>query len=85
MVKSKPWRIRVQRVNNNDGINTTQLWNNIKAYQVLVWDDDDCFYEYPDANLPLFFNPRRQVYHLDQNCRSIKEVLAPGRRIGVSE
>ncbi|NLX83810.1 MAG: L,D-transpeptidase [Clostridiales bacterium] len=71
--------IRVQRVNNNDGINMTWLWNNIKVNtKVLVWDDDNRYYEYPDANLPLFFNPQGgKYYHADQNCRSIKDRYLP--------
>lgn len=71
--------IRVQRVKNNDGINMTWLWNNIKVNtKVLVWDDDNRFYEYPDANLPLYFNPQGgKYYHLDQNCRSIKDRYLP--------
>ena len=71
--------IRVQRLNNNDGINMTWLWNNIKVNtKVLVWDDDNRYYEYPDSDLPLFFNPNGgRFYHLDQNCRSIKDRYLP--------
>ena len=71
--------IRVQRLNNSDGINMTWLWNNIKTNtKVLVWDDDNRYYEYPDPNLPLFFNPvGGKFYHLDQNCRSIKDRYLP--------
>ena len=71
--------IRVQRLNNNDGINMTWLWKNIKVNtKVLVWDDDNRYYEYPDSGLPLYFNPTGgKYYHLDQNCRSIKDRYLP--------
>jgi len=72
--------IRVQRLNNDDGINMTWLWDNIKVNtKVLVWDDfPGRFYEYPDAGLALYYNPDGgQYYHLDQNCRSIKDRYLP--------
>lgn len=71
--------IRVQRLNNSDGINMTWLWNNIKLNtKVLIWDDDHRFYEYPDEQLALFYNPDGgKYYHLDQNCSSIKSRFLP--------
>jgi len=71
--------IRVQRRNNDDGINMTWLWSNIKVNtKVLVWDDDGRYHEYPDAGLPLFYNPDGgKYYHLDQNCSSIKNRFLP--------
>lgn len=71
--------IRVQRLNNNDGINMSWLWNNIKVNtKVLIWDDDHRFYEYPDEELALYFNPDGgKYYHLDQNCKSIKSRYLP--------
>ena len=72
--------IRVQRLNNNDGINMEWLFNNIKVNtKVLVWDDfPGRFFEYPDDSLPLFYNPKGgKYYHLDQNCRSIKDRYLP--------
>lgn len=72
--------IRVQRLNNDDGINMSWLWNNIKVNtKVLVWDDfPGRYFEYPDDSLALYYNPNRgQYYHLDQNCRSIKDRYLP--------
>ncbi len=72
--------IRVQRVNNAEGINMTWLWNNIKNNtKVLVWDDfPGRYYEYPEDSLSLFFNPQGgKYYHLDQNCSSIKDRYLP--------
>jgi lipoprotein-anchoring transpeptidase ErfK/SrfK len=72
--------IRVQRLNNEDGINMSWLWNNIKVNtKVLIWDDfPGRFYEYPDPSLALYYNPDRgQYYHTDQNCRSIKDRYLP--------
>ena len=72
--------VRVQRLNNNEKINMTWLWNNIKTgTKVLVWDDfPGRFYEYPADDLPLFFNPDSgKYYHLDQSCSSIKNRFLP--------
>ena len=57
----------------------TWLWKNIKTNtKVLVWDDDHRYYEYPDDNLMLYFNPTGgKFYHLDQNCSSIKDRYLP--------
>lgn len=71
--------VRVQRVLNGESINMSWLWNNIKVNtKVLVWDDDNRYYEYPDSNLALYFNPTGgKFYHLDQNCSSIKDRYLP--------
>lgn len=72
--------IRVQRLNNEDGINMSWLWNNIKVNtKVLIWDDfPGRYYEYPDPSMALYYNPDGgQYYHLDQNCRSIKDRFLP--------
>lgn len=71
--------IRVQRLNNDDGINMDWLWNNIKHNtKVLIWDDDKRFHEYPEDSLQLFYNPQGgKFYHLDDRCRSIKDRYLP--------
>ena len=72
--------IRVQRKNNDDGINMTWVWNNIKLNtKVLVWDDSPGrYHEYPEDSLALYFNPTGgQFYHADQNCSSIKDRYLP--------
>ena len=72
--------IRVQRLNNEDGVNMSWLWNNIKVNtKVLVWDDfPGRFYEYPEDSLALYYNPTGgKFYHLDQRCRSIKDRYLP--------
>ena len=71
--------IRVQRKNNDDGVNMTWLWNNIKVNtKVLVWDDTNRYREIPPDDLALFYNPNGgQYYHLDQNCPSIKDRFLP--------
>ena len=71
--------IRVQRKNNDDGINMTWLWNNIKVNtKVLVWDDTNRYREIPDAELALYFNPDGgQYYHLDRRCPSIRDRFLP--------
>lgn len=72
--------IRVQRKNNADGINMTWLWNNIKVNtKVLIWDDfPGRFYEYPEDNMTLYYNPEGgKYYHTDQNCPSIRARFLP--------
>ena len=71
--------IRVQRRNNEDGVNMTWVWNNIKVNtKVLVWDDTNRYHEYPEDDLMLYFNPDRgQYYHSNQRCPSIRDVFLP--------
>ena len=71
--------IRVQRKNNDDGINMTWLWNNIKVNtKVLVWDDTNRYREIPDADLALYYNPDGgQYYHMDRRCASIRDRFLP--------
>ena len=71
--------IRVQRKNNDDGINMSWLWNNIKVNtKVLVWEDEHRYTQYPDETLPLYFNPiSGQFYHGDDRCSSIKDRYLP--------
>jgi hypothetical protein len=72
--------IRVQRRNNEVGVNMTWMWNNIKQNtKVLVWDDaPGRYYVVPEDTLALYFNPvGGKYYHLDQNCSSIKDHFLP--------
>ena len=71
--------IRVQRKNNDDGINMTWLWNNIKVNtKVLVWEDEYRYTQYPEDTLQLFFNQTGgQFYHADDRCSSIKNRYLP--------
>ncbi len=71
--------VRVQRKNNDDGINMTWLWNNIKVNtKVLVWDDSNRYREIPDDNLALYFNPTGgKNYHLDARCPGVKDRYLP--------
>ena len=71
--------IRVQRKNNDDGINMTWLWNNIKVNtKVLVWDDTNRYREIPSDDLTLYYNPTGgQYYHLDRRCSSIRDRYLP--------
>lgn len=71
--------VRVQRKNNDDGINMTWLWNNIKVNtKVLVWDDTNRYRELPDDNLALYYNPTGgKYYHLDARCPSVRDRYLP--------
>jgi len=79
-VKASHGCVRVQRKANAEGANMTWLWNNIKVNtKVLIWDDfPGRYYEYPEDDLMLYFNPNNgQYYHLDQNCASIRDKYLP--------
>lgn len=72
--------IRVQRAKNAEGMNMTWMWANIKMNtKVLIWDDGPGrYYDYPNADLPLFYNTTGgRYYHLNQKCPSIKEKFLP--------
>lgn len=71
--------IRVQRKDNDDGINMAWLWNNIKVNtKVLVWDDENRYYEYPEDSLPLYYNTiGGQFYHSLDRCPSIRDRYLP--------
>jgi hypothetical protein len=71
--------IRVQRVANNDGINMSWLWNNIKINtKIIIWDDTDRPMLYPDDNLPMFYNPNNgKNYHADEYCSGVKDRFLP--------
>ena len=45
----------------------------------MVWDDaPGRFYEYPSDDMMLYYNPTGgKFYHLDQNCRSIRDRYLP--------
>lgn len=71
--------VRVQRKNNDDGVNMTWLWNNIKVNtKVLVWEDENRYHEYPEDSLPLYFNTTGgQFYHSLDRCPSIRDRYLP--------
>ena len=67
--------VRVMHTANEQGLNISWLWDNLKRNtKVLVWDDDGRVTPYPDADLQLYYNPNGgSNYHLDQNCSGVKE------------
>ena len=71
--------VRIQRKQNEDGINMKWIWQNRKmGIKVLVWDDTNRYEELPDDSTPLFYNPDGgKYYHLDQNCSSIRDRYLP--------
>ena len=69
--------IRVQRKENDQGMNMEWLWDNLKADQpgeysrtrVLIWDDVGRMLPIPDADSPVYYNPTGgKYYHADENC-----------------
>lgn len=72
--------VRVQRKKNDEGLNMTWLWNNIKVNtKVLIWDDTPGrYHEYPADDLTLYYNPKGgKYYHSDSNCPSIRKAFLP--------
>ncbi|MDD2648696.1 MAG: L,D-transpeptidase [Eubacteriales bacterium] len=71
--------VRVQRRKNNDGVNMTWIWNNLKKKtKVLVWDDDGRTLEYPSDDFTLYWNPNGGTsYHSVDDCRGVKDKYLP--------
>lgn len=71
--------VRVQRVENAQGVNMAWIWKNIKLNtKVLIWDDVGRPIPLPDFDLPVYYNANGgQYYHLDQNCPSVKDKYLP--------
>ena len=86
--------IRVQRKENDQGMNMEWLWDNLKADQpgeytrtrVLIWDDVGRMLPIPDADSPVYYNPTGgKYYHADENCYSVKDRWLPLTRIDYEE
>ncbi|HSK69315.1 MAG TPA: hypothetical protein VLA21_08670, partial [Candidatus Limnocylindria bacterium] len=63
-----------------DGINMEWLWNNSRGdTKVIIWDDQPGRYTpYPEDGLKLYYNPAGgKYYHLDQNCKGVKDRFLP--------
>ncbi len=72
--------IRVQRKQNDDGINMYWIWKNVPLKtKVLIWDDSERPIPYPaEDTLELYYNPNGgKYYHADRNCSSIRSSLLP--------
>ena len=71
--------IRVARLANEDGLNMTWIWNNLKRNtKVLIWDDGGREHPYPDDDMPLYYNPDGgQYYHADEYCSSVRSKYLP--------
>ena len=71
--------IRVQKAANESGQNIKWLWDHMKVgVKVLIWEDSGRFTEYPDNDMPLYYNPTGgTMYHDDQNCKGVKARWLP--------
>lgn len=72
--------IRTQRLKNNDGVNMTWLWDNIKVgTKMVIWEDfAGRRMDYPDDATPLYYNPNGGTnYHAQENCRGVKDEYLP--------
>lgn len=72
--------VRVQRKQNEDGVNMKWIWDNVPLRtKLLIWDDSGRPLPYPaEDSLTLYYNPDGgSYYHADQNCASIKNRFLP--------
>lgn len=72
--------VRVQRKQNEDGINMKWIWDNVPVgTKLLIWDEDLRPIPYPASDdTILYYNPDGgKYYHADQNCASIRDKYLP--------
>ena len=71
--------VRVARTANDDGLNISWLWENLKKNtKVVIWDDDGRVLPYPADDTELFYNPDGGAsYHASATCRSVREKFLP--------
>ncbi len=72
--------IRVQRLKNEEGINMTWIWDNLKLNtKMVIWEDyAGRQMEYPDLNQRLYYNPNGgSNYHAADNCKGVKDEYLP--------
>jgi hypothetical protein len=71
--------IRVARLPNEDGLDQTWLWNNLKRLtKILVWDDAGREIPYPDDDTLLYYNPvGGQYYHSYAKCAAVRDKYLP--------
>ena len=71
--------VRVARTANDDGLNISWLWDNLKKNtKVVIWDDDGRVLPYPADDTELFYNPDGGTsYHASATYRSVREKFLP--------
>jgi len=71
--------VRVARTANDDGLNISWLWDNLKKNtKVVVWDDDGRVLPYPTQDTQLFYNPDGGTsYHASATCKSVRDKFLP--------
>lgn len=71
--------VRVARYANDEGLNISWLWDNLKrGTKVIVWDDDGRTLPYPDDSTELYYNPNGgSSYHSTARCRSVRDKFLP--------
>jgi hypothetical protein len=69
----------VARLPNEDGLDQTWLWNNLKRYtKIVIWDDAGREIPYPADDTLLYYNPDGgQYYHSYANCASVRSKYLP--------
>lgn len=74
--------IRVQRKRTPDGVNMKWLWNALKGQmgtRLVIWEDwQGRQIPIPDADLPLYYNPKGgEYYHSAASCYGVKDEYLP--------
>lgn len=72
--------VRVQRKQNEDGVNMKWIWDNVPiGTKLLIWDEDLRPIPYPvDDDTIFYYNPTGgKNYHADQNCSYIRDKYLP--------
>ncbi|MDD6142997.1 MAG: L,D-transpeptidase [bacterium] len=71
--------VRVARYANDEGLNISWLWDNLKrGTKVIVWDDDGRTLPYPDDSTELYYNPNGGTsYHASARCKSVRDKFLP--------
>lgn len=75
--------IRVQRQKSPEGVNIRWLWDNLSRSRkaptkILIWDDAGRTLDYPDDDLPLYYNPDGgRNYHSSAYCAEVNRRFLP--------
>ena len=72
--------IRVQRRRNDEGVNMSWIWDNIKVNtKLVIWEDyAGRQMDFPDPSTPLYYNPDGGTsYHSTANCSGVRDKYLP--------
>jgi hypothetical protein len=70
--------IRVARLPNEDGLDQTWLWNNLKRYtKIVIWDDAGREIPYPADDTLLYYNPMADILPFLRQLRVGAQQVSP--------